>query len=98
METKMKEAYLIGKIKDYLKTVDGLFFFKEHGGRYGTGGIPDLIICYAGRFVAFEVKNEKGKTTVLQELTIRQIKKAGGFATVVRSVEDVKAVIGSLKG
>ena len=93
----MKEAYLIGKIKEYLKSVEGLFVFKEHGGQYGTGGLPDLIVCYQGRFVAFEVKNEKGKTTVLQEITLRQIRKAGGTAVVVRSMEEVKAVIESLR-
>ena len=93
----MKEAYLIGKIKEYLKSVEGLFFYKEHGGQYGTGGLPDLIVCYQGHFVAFEVKNEKGKTTVLQEITLRQIRKAGGTAVVVRSMEEVKAVIESLR-
>ena len=93
----MKEKYLIEKIKAYLKSVDELFFFKEHGGQYGTSGIPDLIICYRGRFIAFEVKNEKGKTTVLQEITIRKIIKAGGYATVVRSAEEVRAIIESLK-
>ena len=36
----MKEAYLIGKIKEYLKSVEGLFFYKEHGGQYGTAGCP----------------------------------------------------------
>ena len=93
----MKEKYLIESIKAYLKSVDDLFFFKEHGGQYGTGGIPDLIACYRGRFIAFEAKAEKCKTTVLQEITIRKINKAGGYATVVRSVEDVKAVIESLR-
>ena len=93
----MKEKYLIESIKAYLKGVDDLFFFKEHGGQYGTSGIPDLIVCYRGRFIAFEAKAEKGKTTVLQEITIRKINKAGGYATVVRSVEDVKAVIESLR-
>ena len=93
----MKESNLIDRIKAYLKSVDKLFFYKEHGGQYGTSGIPDLIVCYRGRFIAFEVKTEKGKTTVLQEMTIRKIIKAGGFALVVRSVEDVRAVIDSLK-
>jgi Holliday junction resolvase len=94
----MKESDLIEKIKRYLRGVDGLFFWKEHGGGFGSSGIPDLIVCYRGRFIAFEVKAEKGKTTVLQEVSIRKIIKAGGYASVVRSMEEVKAVIGSLKG
>ena len=94
----MKESYLIEKIKAYLKSVDGLFFFKEHGGQFGTSGLPDLIVCCRGRFVAFEVKTEKGRTTVLQEVTLRRIRAAGGIAAAVRSVEDVRTVIKSLEG
>lgn len=93
----MNESLITAQIKAYLKTVKDLFFFKEHGGQYGSAGIPDLIICYRGRFIAFEVKTAKGKTTVLQELTIREIIRAGGYALVVRSVDEVKAVIESLK-
>jgi Holliday junction resolvase len=93
----MKESEITTKIKNYLKTVEGCFSWKEHGGQFGTAGIPDIVVCYKGRFVAFEVKTETGRTTVLQEVTIRQIRKAGGTAAVVRSVEDAKAIIQSLQ-
>lgn len=70
-----------------------LFFWKEHGGMYGTAGIPDIIACIDGRFYGFEVKTDEGTPTKLQLATIRKINAAGGIAQVVRSVEDVKAVI-----
>jgi hypothetical protein len=89
----MKESAITEKIKAYLKGLDGCFYFKEHGGGFGTSGLPDLIVCYNGRFIGLEVKTEKGKTTVLQEATLRRIRKAGGIAEVVRLVEDVKAVL-----
>lgn len=92
-EVKMKESDLIRKISEYLKTVQNLFFWKEHGGMYGTAGIPDLIVCYRGRFIAFECKVGKNTPTVLQAQTIRQIIAAGGYALVVRSVEEVRQVI-----
>lgn len=60
---------------------------------YGTAGIPDIIACIGGRFYGFEVKNERGKASALQEYTIRKIKAAGGMALVVRSVEEVRAVV-----
>ena len=47
------------------------FAWKEHGGMYGTAGIPDIIACVDGRFYAFEVKTETGKPTKLQA-TIRK--------------------------
>jgi hypothetical protein len=89
----MREAELITKIKNYLKTVPDCFYWKEHGGQYGTAGIPDIIVCYRGRFIAFECKVGNNKPTVLQAVTIRKIIKAGGYALVIRSVDEAKLVI-----
>lgn len=89
----MLEKDITEKIKRYLKTVPDCFFWKEHGGQYGTAGIPDIIACIRGRFFAFEIKTPKGKVTKLQEATIRKINEAGGTAVVVRSAEDVKRIL-----
>ncbi|MCM1270815.1 MAG: VRR-NUC domain-containing protein [Ruminococcus flavefaciens] len=89
----MKESDIVRAILKYLKTVPDCFSWKEHGGMYGTAGIPDIICCYCGKFVAFEVKTETGKATDLQKATIRKIQKCGGQALIVRSLEDVKAVL-----
>ena len=43
--------------------------------------------------MAFEVKTEKGKTTKLQDVNIRNIHKADGTAVVVRSLDEVKDVL-----
>lgn len=94
----MKESDIVKKILKYLKTVEGCFFWKEHGGMYGTAGIPDIICCYRGRFIGFEVKTDIGEPTKLQLLAIRKIKAARGIALVVRSVEEVKAVIEDIPG
>ena len=89
----MKESYIVKAILKHLKRVPGCFCWKEHGGMYGTAGIPDIIACIGGRFFAFEVKTERGRATKLQEATIRKILAAGGMVSVVRSVADVQAVI-----
>ena len=89
----MLEKEITNKILRYLRALDGCYCFKEHGGSYGSSGIPDIICCYFGRFVAFEVKTEKGRTTALQDIQIRNIQRAGGVAYVVRSLDDVKAVL-----
>ena len=89
----MKEADIVRKIMNYLKSVPECFAWKEHGGMYGTAGIPDIIACYRGGFIAFEVKTENGKVTALQESTIRKIRKAGGQAYVVRSLDEVKTIL-----
>jgi Holliday junction resolvase len=89
----MSEKGIVTKILRYLRTVPGCFCWKEHGGMYGTAGLPDIIACVNGRFVAFEVKAPSGKTTKLQEATIRKILKAGGVAAVIRSVDEVKIIL-----
>lgn len=94
----MKESDIVKKILKYLKTVEGCFFWKEHGGMYGTAGIPDIICCYCGRFIGFEVKTDVGEPTKLQLAAIRKIQSAGGIALVVRSVDEVKAVIEDIPG
>ena len=93
----MKEADIVKKILRFLKSVPGCFAWKEHGGMYGTAGIPDIICCFNGKFIAFEVKTETGKSTALQEATIRKILACGGEALIVRSVDEVRAVIVSLQ-
>lgn len=89
----MKENDIVRAILNYLNTVPGCFAWKEHGGMYGTAGIPDIIACINGGFYAFEVKTPVGKTTALQDATIRKIRKCGGQAFVVRSVDEVKEIL-----
>lgn len=89
----MLEKDITNKILKYLKGLDKCYCFKEHGGSYGSVGIPDIICCFRGRFLALEVKTAKGRTTALQEVNIRKINEAEGTAVVVRSLDDVKNVI-----
>ena len=91
--SSLKEADIVRTILRYLKTVPNCFCWKEHGGMYGTAGIPDVIACIGGRVFAFEVKTEKGKATALQELVLRKIQKCGGNVAIVRSVEEVKRML-----
>ena len=56
----MAERDIVAAILRLLKRTPRCFCWKEHGGMYGTAGIPDIIACVDGRFVAFEVKTETG--------------------------------------
>lgn len=96
-DAPVKEKNITNKILNYLKSLDNCFCFKEHGGMYGTAGIPDIICCFNGRFIAFEVKTEKGKLTKLQEITIQIIKEAKGKAFKVTSLEEVKNILENLE-
>jgi len=96
-DAPVKEKNITNKILKYLKSMDNCFCFKEHGGMYGTAGIPDIICCFNGRFIAFEVKTEKGRLTKLQEITIQRIKEAKGEAFKVTSLEEVKNILENLE-
>ena len=90
----MLERDVVVAIKKYLVTLGGdIFFWKEHGGPYGTSGIPDIICCYKGRFLGLEAKLPGGKLTALQRRALDRINAAGGIGRRVESVDDVKAVI-----
>ena len=90
----MLERDIVIAIKTYLASLGSdVFFWKEHGGAYGTSGIPDIICCYKGRFLGLEVKLPSGKLTALQRRALDKINAAGGIARRVESVDDVKAVI-----
>ena len=90
----MQERDVVAAIKKYLISLGGdIFFWKEHGGPYGTSGIPDIICCYKGRFLGLEVKQPGGRLTALQKWALDKINAAGGIARRVESVDDVKAVI-----
>jgi hypothetical protein len=69
------------------------FGFKIHGGPTMMAGLPDLIFCYRGQFVALEVKMPEGKVSVIQKRRIREIRDAGGRAYVVRSVSAAMRVL-----
>ncbi len=88
----MREKTIENKIKTYLKS-KGAYFVKYHGNKFSQVGVPDILACYKGQFIAIEVKNETGKTSQLQDINLKLIRDAGGIAIVARSVEDVEEVI-----
>ena len=93
----MLEKDIVAAIMRHLKSVPMCFAWKEHGGMYGTAGLPDIICCYRGRFLAFEVKVPGNKLTKLQEIMITKIEAAKGKAYKVTSVEGVKVILDSLE-
>ena len=92
----MLEKDIVAAIMRHLKVVPECFAWKSHGGMYGTAGLPDIICCIGGKFVAFEVKTPSGKLTKLQETTLNRIQRAKGIAYKVTSLQEVKEIIKNL--
>lgn len=89
----MLEKDIVAAILRLLKKRPRCFAWKTHGGMYGTAGIPDVIACVDGRFVALEVKQPGGRPTALQTATLEKIRAAGGVAEVVTSAAQVENIL-----
>ena len=87
-----REKTIENAIKKHLDKV-GAYYIKYHGGAYSKVGVPDLLVCYKGRFLGLEVKNETYQPSPLQLHHLKMIKKAGGIAYVVRSVAQLKLIL-----
>lgn len=75
-----QEKNFENKIKKYLKD-NGAWLLKYWAGAtYTKSGIPDILACVNGKFVAIEVKAPNGKPSELQLYNLREIEKAGGLA------------------
>ena len=79
----MREKNIENRIKAYLK-LKGVWHVKYFANSFTPVGIPDILACCNGRFLAIEVKNEKGTTSPLQDYNLEEIQKSGGVAIVVR--------------
>lgn len=82
----MKESDLVKRVIKALRGRGG-FWFKLHGGAFQMAGLPDIVGCYRGRFVAFEVKlpSKRNNVSKRQRLILRRIRHAKGTAAVVWS-------------
>lgn len=86
------------KIKNYLRSL-GIWHVKFFANGYTRRGIPDILACVNGKFVAIEVKSENGKPSALQTKNIEMIQESGGIAVVLYpdDFEDFKLMIESLR-
>lgn len=75
------------KVKAHVKrilsrhVVNYVFMPATHG--YGASGVPDIVACINGIFVAVECKANGNRPTALQKRNLHQIVAAGGHAFVV---------------
>jgi len=74
------------RVKDVVKKIldqMGVWHFSPASNGYGRAGIPDIICCVNGSFLAIECKAGQGTTTALQDREIAAIRRANGVAIVV---------------
>lgn len=81
------ESKVVKKILIAIRARGG-FWFKIHGTPLMLAGLPDIVGCYMGRFVAFEVKRGPGiPAKPIQEFMMGRIRRAGGVTLLIHSVQ-----------
>lgn len=87
-----------GKVKAKVKAIlkaHGIYFYMPSQNGMGVVGIPDIIACWDGRFLAIETKapGKKANVTPNQANQLKQIGDAGGITMVVDDATDVSDLI-----
>jgi Holliday junction resolvase len=73
------EGKVKAKVVKLLKERGVYYFFPATFGM-GRSGVPDVVCCVRGHFLAIECKAGKNKPTALQERELLAIHNAGGTA------------------
>lgn len=89
------EARLSRAILELIRARGG-FAFKVHGGPMMMVGLPDIVACYRGRFLALETKMPGGSLHGRQPYVLSRIARAGGIVRVPRSVPDALALLDAI--
>jgi Holliday junction resolvase len=77
-ESKVKK-----RVREVLDKL-GIYHFMPPANGFGRAGIPDIIACMDGHFIAIECKAGSGTTTALQERELNRIHNAGGTTYIAR--------------
>ena len=62
----------------------GVYHFMPPANGFGRAGIPDIVGCMDGHFIAIECKAGKGQTTALQDRELNAVLNAGGTVFIAR--------------
>jgi Holliday junction resolvase len=92
-ESKVKAN--VRKLLDELK----IYHFMPPANGFGRAGIPDIIGCMDGHFVAIECKAGKGTTTALQGRELNAILNSGGTVFIARehNLDELKLLLEDLR-
>jgi Holliday junction resolvase len=91
-EVKVKK-----RVVEQLKAAGAYYFYPVTGG-YGTSGVPDIVVCYRGRFIGIECKAGTNKPTKIQQKNLDTIAECGGVAMVINedNIEQVSSLLAQI--
>ena len=77
------ESKVKASVRKLLDTLN-IYHFMPPANGFGRAGIPDIVGCMDGHFIAIECKAGKGTTTALQDRELNAILNAGGTTYIAR--------------
>ena len=89
----MRETQIVAAVLKELRAL-GAYAVKQYGSAYSPAGVPDVLACLDGRFIAIEVKQPKKNPTPIQLFHLGEVNQAGGVSMVVHSVDELREILG----
>ena len=89
----MAESNLRDAVDRWLRTQEGVWWFKVFGSGFQRGGLPDVVMCVYGVFVGIELKQPGEKAKLRQNHELRKIREAGGVGVSCRTLIAVKQIV-----
>jgi len=92
------EAKFKSSVRKMLNAFD-IYHFMPPANGFGRAGIPDIVGCMDGHFIAIECKAGKGTTTALQDRELGAILNHGGTVFIARedNLEDLQQLLMGLR-
>jgi Holliday junction resolvase len=87
-----------GRVKKAVKKLldtHGVYYYMPVQNGMGIVGVPDIIACWRGKFLAIETKAPGRKHTVTanQKMQLEKIAASGGIAVVVDDPADIEKLL-----
>mgnify|MGYP003657601235 CR=1 FL=1 len=60
-------------------------------------GVADILVCIKGKFLAIELKSDKGTLSTEQETFLDSVSRTGGFAFVASSLDSVISIVEQIR-
>lgn len=86
-----EESAIVKVVSEILPHLDECIIIRQNA--VHRSGIPDFIICYIGRFIGLELKDNTGVQSSQQKEWERKIKQAGGYYVLADNVEPIINVL-----
>lgn len=80
---------LCKQITEWLASIGAYYVTHHNSGGYGRKGVPDILACVRGKFVAIEVKVAPDKPSPWQMRELKACQEAGGISVVAYSLEEL---------